>query len=79
MSRGPGERRTAWQVWVHFYTRQHGVKPTAYDHHCGSIGNLTTDGDYQDFADIMCPGCRFEIAHPEQECTPLFRLGDGHE
>lgn len=74
MSRGVEGRDVAWQVW----RKLHGVEvdgelvlPTAFIHWCGSAGDLDTTADY---SEVMCPGCRFELSRPEDECTPLYSL-----
>ena len=70
MSRGYEGRSVAWQCWSHFHTRN-GQAPIAYEHQCGALGRLPEGS----LGDIMCPGCRFELARPETECTPLYGPG----
>lgn len=71
MSRGVEGRSVAWQVWLHFHTDEHMGQPVAFEHQCGSLGGLGND-----LANVMCPGCRFELSHPESECTPLYARQD---
>ena len=72
MSRGVEGRRVAWEVWLTFNTSARvpfndGV-PVGAVHQCGAA--LLFDG--KDLSDLSCPGCRFEVAKPEDECTPLY-------
>lgn len=68
MSRGWEGRKVAWECWIHFYTVG-GVEPVAYVHQCGSVTPLPGRGE---LAEACCSGCRFEMARPERECTPLY-------
>lgn len=70
MSRGAEGRDVAWQVWLHLHTDPVLGEPVAYEHQCGSLGHVGPSGDY---SEIVCPGCRFELSHPERECSPLYK------
>lgn len=70
MSRGYGERRAAWEVWSHLHTIDD-LKPVAFEHHCGA---LTPIMEFDDLGLMVCSGCGHELARPESECTPLYRL-----
>ncbi len=69
MSRGVSERATAWEVWLTFHTSSGSERPMGYEHQCGTLGKI----EQCDLGSIYCPGCRFEISHPEIECEPLYR------
>lgn len=68
MSRGLVERQAAWLEWMRSNASD-GFYPTAFEHHCGALGLLPngTAGD-----SICCPGCRSQIARPEDQCEPLY-------
>lgn len=74
MSRGVEGRTVAWQVWMTFHTSERTGPPVAYEHQCGSLGSIR---DADNYAEMMCPGCRFELARPEDECTPLYGRKEG--
>lgn len=69
MSRGYEGRKVAWEVWKHFH-EVGGVRPGAFKHQCGSLGQLPE----VELGNTSCPGCGFEIARPEVECEPIYMV-----
>lgn len=77
MSRGPEGRDVAWQVWRRLHTEPDLGVPVAFEHHCGALGRLPGVG--KDHAEVVCPGCHFELARPEDECWPLYEKPKGDQ
>jgi hypothetical protein len=67
MSRGYEGRKVAWECWLHFHEVS-GVRPSAFRHQCGALGQL----DKRALGDTTCPGCGIGLARPEEECEPFY-------
>jgi len=71
VSRGVDQREQAWREWIAEHARGD-VLPSAYEHQCGSLGDLASR--LFTLGSVTCPGCSYEIAYPEDECLPLYRV-----
>lgn len=61
------QRETAWREWMTTHRRPQ-LMLIGYEHQCGALThlNIAPGNNY-------CSGCRHEIRHPADECTPIYR------
>jgi hypothetical protein len=68
------QKHFRWGQWVerHSDPARH-LDLIGFSHN--SCGSLTTVENFEhDAGDVICGGCRFEIKHPQTECSPIWGL-----